>query len=200
MSATTGPLRVVGSGARAADDLDRAAGRDRSTETAAALADVVREHLPSLMRYATVLTGDPHTAGDVVGEVLLRAHARWVRIGMLERPDLYLRRMVTNEHLSWRRRWHVRSIRPVDDEVLHASASPEGDHAQRVVEDDALWHRLSTLTARQRTVLVLRYYEGLDDADIATVMGTSRATVRSHASQALASLRAQQSTDPKEKP
>lgn len=209
MSAATGPLRLAGSTRRAgpadpadavdADDpADGAAGRHRAEGTPAALTDVVREQLPSLMRYATVLTGDPHTAGDIVGEVLLRAHTRWVRIGLLERPDLYLRRMVTNEHLSWRRRWHVRNIRPVDDDVLHASAPPSGDHAQRVVEDDALWRRLSALTARQRTVLVLRYYEGLDDADVATVMGTSRATVRSHASRALASLRAQQPTDPKE--
>ncbi|NAZ75958.1 sigma-70 family RNA polymerase sigma factor [Kineococcus sp. T13] len=154
---------------------------------------MVRAHLPGLLRYATVLTGDGHTAADIVQEVLLRAHVRWRRIALLERPDLYLRRMVTNEHLSWRRRWHVRTIRPASDEVLAAHGDPHGDHAERVAADDAVWHRLSALPARQRTVLVLRYYEGLDDAEIASVLGTSAVTVRSHASRALATLRR---TDP----
>ncbi|MGW6129848.1 RNA polymerase sigma factor [Cellulomonas sp. NPDC055163] len=156
---------------------------------ASALDDVVRAHLPGLLRYATVLTGDGHTAADLVQEVLLRAHVRWTRIALMERPDLYLRRMVTNEHLSWRRRWHVRTIRPAADEVLAAHLDPEGDHAHHVVEDDAMWRRLEALPPRQRTVLVLRYYEGLDDLEIAGVLGTSGATVRSHASRALATLR-----------
>ncbi|MBO3088670.1 SigE family RNA polymerase sigma factor [Cellulomonas dongxiuzhuiae] len=153
------------------------------------LDEVVRAHLPGLLRYATVLTGDGHTAADLVQEVLLRAHVRWTRIGLLERPDLYLRRMVTNEHLSWRRRWHVRTVHPSSDDVLAAHADPARDHAHRVVEDDAMWRRLSELPPRQRTVLVLRYYEGLADPEIAQVLGTSAATVRSHASRALATLR-----------
>jgi RNA polymerase sigma-70 factor (sigma-E family) len=153
------------------------------------LDDVVRAHLPGLLRYATVLTGDPHTAADLVQEVLLRAHVRWTRIALTARPDLYLRRMVTNEHLSWRRRWHVRNVRPVADTTLADHVVPARDHAQHVVEDDAMWRQLSTLPPRQRAVLVLRYYEGLSDPEIASVLGTSSATVRSHASRALATLR-----------
>lgn len=154
-----------------------------------ALDEVVRDHLPGLLRYATVLVGDGHTAADLVQEVLLRAHVRWTRISLMERPDLYLRRMVTNEHLSWRRRWHVRTIHPAADDVLAAHADPHGDHAEHVVQDDAMWRHLAALPPRQRTVLVLRYYEGLSDPEIATVLGTSSATVRSHASRALAALR-----------
>jgi RNA polymerase sigma-70 factor (sigma-E family) len=154
------------------------------------LDDVVRAHLPGLLRYATVLVGDEHTAADLVQEVLLRAHVRWHRIALMDRPDLYLRRMVTNEHLSWRRRWHVRTIRPAADEVLAAHAGTRADHAHGIVEEDAMWHHLTALPPRQRTVLVLRYYEGLSDVEIAGVLGTSAPTVRSHASRALATLRA----------
>ena len=153
------------------------------------LDDVVRAQLPGLLRYATVLTGDGQTAADLVQEVLLRAHVRWTRIAMMERPDLYLRRMVTNEHLSWRRRWSTRNVRPESDETLAVHVDPQLDHAQHVVEDDAMWRRLETLPPRQRAVLVLRYYEGLSDPEIAGVLGTSAATVRSHASRALAALR-----------
>ena len=157
------------------------------------LDELVRTHLPGLLRYATVLVGDQHTAADLVQEVLLRAHQRWHRIALTDRPDLYLRRMVTNEHLSWRRRWHVRMIQPTDDDVLARREGITRDHAQDHAEGDAMWRRLEQLPPRQRTVLVLRYYEGLVDAEIATVLGTSPATVRSHASRALATLRR---TDP----
>lgn len=177
--ATTGPVPL-------------ARGADR------ALDEVVRDHLPGLLRYATVLTGDGHTAADLVQEVLLRAHVRWTRIALMDRPDLYLRRMVTNEHLSWRRRWHVRTIHPAADDVLAAHADPHGDHADDVVRDDAMWQHLAALPPRQRTVLVLRYYEGLSDPEIATVLGTSGATVRSHASRALAALRQTDLTTPPE--
>jgi len=163
------------------------------------LDDVVRVHLPGLVRYATVLTGDGHTAADLVQEVLLRAHVRWNRIAMMERPDLYLRRMVTNEHLSWRRRWSTRNVRPESDETLAVHVDPQLDHAQHVVEDDAMWRQLAMLPPRQRAVLVLRYYEGLSDAEIASVLGTSGATVRSHASSALATLRHSDLSTPPEK-
>lgn len=162
------------------------------------LDEVVQTYLPGLLRYATVLTGDGHVAADLVQEVLLRAHVRWTRISLLDRPDLYLRRMVTNEHLSWRRRWHVRTIRPATDEVLAAHAEVYADHADAVAQDDTLWRHLATLPPRQRTVLVLRYYECLTDAEIATVLGTSSATVRSHASRALATLRTTDLTTPPE--
>ncbi|WP_082659621.1 RNA polymerase sigma factor [Cellulomonas sp. B6] len=173
-------------------------GGPAATADGRALDDVVRTHLPGLLRYATVLTGDGHTAADLVQEVLLRAHVRWKRIALLDRPDLYLRRMVTNEHLSWRRRWHVRTVHPADDDVLAHHAAPQPDHADTVVQDDAMWRHLAALPPRQRTVLVLRYYEGLSDAEIATVLDTSGATVRSHASRALQALRRTDLTTPPE--
>jgi RNA polymerase sigma-70 factor (sigma-E family) len=161
--------------------------------SAGTLDELVRTHLAGLIRYATVLVGDQHTAADLVQEVLLRAHQRWRRIALTDRPDLYLRRMVTNEHLSWRRRWHVRMIRPTADDALVGHAGTGGDHAEHLAQEDAMWHRLEQLPPRQRTVLVLRYYEGLADVEIATVLGTSPATVRSHAARALTTLR---NTDP----
>ena len=57
------------------------------------------------------------------------------------------------------------------------------------MDADELWHRLATLGRKQRAVLVLRYYEQLDDDAIADLIGCSPATVRSHASRALKILR-----------
>ncbi|HXJ26149.1 MAG TPA: sigma factor [Streptosporangiaceae bacterium] len=61
-------------------------------------------HLITVQRFATVLTGDRVRGDDLVQEVLVRAHARWRRIGSLDRPEFYIRKMILNEFLSSRRR------------------------------------------------------------------------------------------------
>ncbi|MDT0164009.1 sigma-70 family RNA polymerase sigma factor [Actinotalea sp. AC32] len=149
-----------------------------------------RARMGDLLRYATALTGDPHQGADVVQEVLVRASSRWRRIRLTGRPDLYVKRMITNEHLSWRRRWHTRTVVATDDAALHALAPASADPATGVVDRDDVRRRLASLTPRQRTVLVLRYYEGMDDADISQVLGLAPSTVRSTAARALLSLRA----------
>ncbi|XVV16975.1 SigE family RNA polymerase sigma factor [Actinoplanes sp. CA-131856] len=147
--------------------------------------------LPSLMRYAVVLTGDNDLAQDVVQEVLARAQVRWRRISEADSPEAYVRRMVLNEYLSWRRSWAVRHVHAVGERLVEIddARSMSNDHAQDVVEADALWNRLATLGRKQRAVLVLRYYEQLDDDSIADLLDCTPATVRSHASRALKSLR-----------
>ncbi len=147
--------------------------------------------LPSLLRYAVVLTGDRDLAQDVVQEVLARAQVRWRRISEAEAPEAYVRRMVLNEYLSWRRSWAVRNVHVVGERLVELDDARGGvrDHADGVVMADVLWRRLSTLGRKQRAVLVLRYYEQLDDEQIADLLGCSPATVRSHASRALKTLR-----------
>jgi RNA polymerase sigma-70 factor (sigma-E family) len=150
--------------------------------------------LPGLLRYAVVLTGDQELAQDVVQEVLARAQVKWGRIEKAGSPDAYVRQMVLNEYLSWRRRWAVRNIQAVGERLVdlgdrHASTR---DHAYDVVETDALWARLATLPRKQRAVLVLRYYEQLSDSEIATLLDCAPVTVRSNASKALATLRLQE--------
>ena len=60
--------------------------------------------LAAVLRFATVLTGDRALAEDVVQEVLIRAHARWRKIGLLNRPESYIRKMIVNEFISAKRR------------------------------------------------------------------------------------------------
>ncbi|WP_305782366.1 SigE family RNA polymerase sigma factor [Symbioplanes lichenis] len=147
--------------------------------------------LPSLLRYAVVLTGDRELGQDVVQEVLARAQLKWRRISEADSPEAYVRRMVLNEYLSWRRSWAVRNVHAVGERLADLDDQRRGvqDHADSVVEADALWNRLATLGRKQRAVLVLRYYEQLDDNQIADLLGCTPATVRSHASRALKTLR-----------
>ncbi len=150
---------------------------------------VVRDELPALLRYATALCGEPEQARDLVQEVLARAYARWDRIGTADRPAAYLMRMVTNEFVSWRRRWSTRSIIASDAGVFER-ADPDGtDHGETLAVREDLEQRLRRLPRRQQAALVLHFLEGLDYAHAAQVLGCAEGTVRSACSRGLATLR-----------
>lgn len=146
--------------------------------------------LDAVLRYAVVLTNDRGLAEDLVQEVLIRAHSRWDQISGLDHPEAYIRRMVTNEFLSWRRKWA--RIVPSSDASLDR---PAPDRSGEVVERTAMLAEVARLPRRQRAVLVLRYYEGLSDADIAEILGCSPTTVRGYAFRALARLRVEMTPD-----
>jgi len=142
--------------------------------------------LPAVLRFAGVLTADRALAEDVVQEVLIRASKRWDQLDRLDRPELYVRKMIVNEYLSWRRRsWRILPTGTASD--FDDRVTP--DHAGQYAERDALLAELGKLPRRQRAVLVLRYYQGLSDAEIADVLGCRPGTVRGYASRALAALR-----------
>jgi RNA polymerase sigma-70 factor (sigma-E family) len=149
--------------------------------------EYLRYRLGPLLRFATVVTCNPHLAEDVVQEVLARAHPRWNHLARLEQPDAYLKRMVVNEYLSWRRR--AARVVAVDLSTLLAAAPSAPDHAVIISERADLIGRIAALTPKQRAVIALRYYDGRTDAEIAAVLGCGEGTVRSHASRALATLR-----------
>ncbi|HEU5475759.1 MAG TPA: SigE family RNA polymerase sigma factor [Actinophytocola sp.] len=155
--------------------------------------EFLRDQLPALVRYAGVLTADSHLAQDLTQDALVRAHAGWARIGRLDRPDLYVRHMITNGYLSWRRRWATRSVRRVAEAALLDRAVP--DPADRLADRDQLAALLATLSRRQRAVLVLRFYEGRSDEEIGAILGCTAVTVRSHVSRALAGLRQRAGAD-----
>jgi RNA polymerase sigma-70 factor (sigma-E family) len=141
--------------------------------------------LPALLAFAIVLTGQRATAEDVTQEVLIRAHGRWDQIARLDRPELYVRKMVLNEFLSWRRRsWRtVPAANPVPVQDRTA------DHAAACDEHAAMVAQIGKLPRRQRAVLALRYYEDRSDAEIAELLGCTPSAVRAYASRALAALR-----------
>src|SRR5215471_7198676 len=139
-----------------------------------------------LLRFAYVLCGDRHLAEDLVQDVLARAHRHWRRVEA-ENPDAYLRTALVRAHLSWRRR------RSSTERVSATTPEPTAtspDFAQDLASRDEMWKLLATLPRTQRAVLVLRFYEGLDDQRIAEVLGCAPVTVRVHASRAMATLRA----------
>jgi RNA polymerase sigma-70 factor (sigma-E family) len=149
--------------------------------------------LGAVVRFAAVLAGERALAEDIVQEVLIRAHARWDQIGCLDRPEAYVRKMIVNEYLSWRRRsWRLVPAGALEAGPDRPGRDPAVDHAER----DALLAEVGRLPRRQKAVLVLRYYEALSDPEIAEVLGCTPGTVRGYASRALATLRVDLSRTP----
>jgi RNA polymerase sigma-70 factor (sigma-E family) len=142
--------------------------------------------LDPLLRYATVVTCNPHLAQDIVQDVLLRAQSRWRRIGAMDAPEQYVRRMILNEFLSWRRRPAARLI--PRDPVTFDAAGP-GNAEATVDERDQLLRLIAALPPKQRAVIALRYYEDLSDQEIAGLLGCRPVTVRTQAMRALSTLR-----------
>ncbi|MFI5909515.1 sigma-70 family RNA polymerase sigma factor [Dactylosporangium sp. NPDC051541] len=150
--------------------------------------EFVSARLGALVRYATVVCWDPYLAEDVVQNVLLRLQSRWGHIGGLEAPERYVRRMVVNEFLSWRRRPSSRQVsRPT--EVLDPLMAPEPDPSGRFDERDTMIRLIGALPRRQRAVVALRFYEELEIAEIAELMQCRPVTVRTHLMRAMAALR-----------
>ena len=134
---------------------------------------------PALARTAYLLTGDHHLAQDLVQAALIQAVKHWRRIHTS--PEAYVRRAMYHQNISWWRR------RRITETALqgHDGAAGGGDTDLRLTLDQAL----ARLTPKQRTVLVLRFYEDLTEAETARTLGLSTSTVKSTTRQALARLR-----------
>lgn len=141
---------------------------------------------PALLRTAYLLTGDHHSAEDLVQLTLAKVYLSWDKVQKREVIDGYARRILINENNSiWRRAWKKRELSTdqVPERVPFHDSYDEG-------QGSALWDFVQTLPKKQRAVIVLRYYEQLSEAEIADVLGISTGTVKSQASRALATLRA----------
>lgn len=162
--------------------------QDKDQEFAAYMA----ARQPSLLRTAYLLTGDQHTAEDLVQTALAKLYLSWDKVQRRELIDGYVRRILVNENNSlWRRSWKRREV---TTEYLPDSPAPsqEADDGQ----GDALWEFVQTLPKKQRAAIVLRYYEELSEAETAAVLGVSVGTVKSQTSRALATMRAKVADHP----
>lgn len=141
--------------------------------------DFVHARGPALARTAYLLTGDHHLAEDLVQHALMQAARHWERIETS--PEAYIRRSMYNANISrWRRKRFVES--PLGSyDAPHEAADP----TLRLSLEQAL----RRLTPRQRTVLVLRYFEDLTEVQTAATLGISAGAVKSMTRQALRRLR-----------
>jgi RNA polymerase sigma-70 factor (sigma-E family) len=151
--------------------------------------DFVQARYQSLLRTSYLLTGSRPAAEDLLQTVLTNLYVSWPRARRAGNVEAYARRALVNELISLkRRRW---TTEVVSDKVVEMLApARDSGLAEAVAESQSMWQALGGLSDRQRAVLVLRYYEGLTEAEIGAVLGISPGTVKSHAHAALAALAA----------
>ena len=150
--------------------------------------EFVRARTAALLRSAYLLTGDQHLAEDLVQSALARTHRAWRRLHRSGNAEAYTRRTMYNLQVSWWRRRRVAEVLPGDLPDRRATGYENSDGITlRLLLRDAL----SRLTAKQRAILVLRFFEDLSETQAAEQLGVSVGTVKSQTSKALARLRAQ---------
>jgi RNA polymerase sigma-70 factor (sigma-E family) len=165
--------------------MSRWLGRDR--EASVSFEEFVQGCSPRLFRTALLLAGqDRGAAEDLLQLALERAYRHWGLVCRSGEPERYVRRILANAAND---RWR-RAVRRPERPLGPGEAGPvTEDQADAVAERDFLIRALAGLPPRQRTVLVLRYYNDLSEAEIAGVLGCSVGTVKSQASRGLARLR-----------
>jgi RNA polymerase sigma-70 factor (sigma-E family) len=152
----------------------------------------------ALLRTAYVLTGDLHSAEDLLQTALAKAYLSWGKLRDPRAADGYVRTIMVNEHTSWWRRAWRRREQSTDDlpepraDGGSAAAGFGGatvDQTQLAGERDAMWTLVQSLPPKQKAAVVLRFYEDMSEAETARILGVSVGTVKSQTSRAVAHLR-----------
>jgi RNA polymerase sigma-70 factor (sigma-E family) len=159
---------------------------ERVSETGR-LGELYRLHAGDAARLAYLITGDRALAEDLVQEAFVRLYGKFRDLRNPDAFEGYLRRTVVNLARS-----HFRH-RKVERKYLEGAGKPEAGRpvaAPDVGERDELWTMLQALPERQRTAIVLRFYEDLSEASTAEAMGCPVGTVKSLVSRGLERLRA----------
>jgi RNA polymerase sigma-70 factor (sigma-E family) len=164
-----------------------------SSQIDAAFEEFFRAKSAHLLRLALLLTGWNVAVAEDLTQITLERIYRRRRL-LFGRPEArpsiepYVRRVLVNAAIDWRRGLHRRPELPLDValDVAQESAVQIDD---QVADRDLLLRALASVPQRQRAVLVLRYWEDLTDAEIAATLDCGVGTVRSQASRGLAKLR-----------
>jgi RNA polymerase sigma-70 factor (sigma-E family) len=173
--------------------VERTLGHLRALDTASAevssrpmtLEDLYRQQRMRMVRLAILLVDDPATAEDVVQEAFTGLYRNWSGLRDASAAIGYLRTAVVNGSRSvLRRRKTAREYQPPHQ----ANARSAESLAMLTAEHRAVVGALTQLPPRQREILVLRYYGGLSEAEIAEATGVSKGTVKSAASRGLETL------------
>ncbi|MEV6005332.1 SigE family RNA polymerase sigma factor [Streptomyces sp. NPDC051976] len=154
---------------------ERAAARAKAAEAEAAFTAYVQERRASLYATAYHLTGDRFAAEDLLQSALFSTYRAWDRISDKAAVGGYLRRTMTNLHIS---AWRRRKLNEYPTEELPETVG-DTDEMGGTELRAVLWQALARLPEQQRTMLVLRYYEGRTDPEIADILGISVGTVKS---------------------
>lgn len=150
--------------------------------------EFVDAHGARLLRVAYLLTGNQVDAEDLLQDALVTIYRRWRVVREAGNTRAYTRKVLVNQHLSQVRKKSLRIVQLRDVGIAEATAVA-GDVGDSIARADQLRSALVALPPRQRTALVLSFYEGLGDDEIGGLMGIRPSTVRGFIARGLGTLR-----------
>ena len=186
-----GAIATASAGQFAAQEMEAAAQEFSS---------IVQAHRPQIFRFLLSSTRDVDLAETLTQECFLKAHRNWEGFRGESSVMTWLMRIAINlEKDHWRNRrlqfWRHTRTNSVDlDEASEWLPSGERSAEQKMLAREQVahvWKAVEGLSARQRTVFLLRYVEDQDLSEIAQVTGLSEGTVKAHLSRALVKVRAE---------
>jgi len=154
-------------------------------ETRAILAQLHHDHYTHLVRLACLLVDRVDVAEDVVQDAFVRLHGSLDRIADPADRPAYLRSIVMNVARSRLRRRQVARRHPPVPEV---PIGPSDAGALLREDQREVIAALRTLPTRQRECLVLRFYGNCTEAEIASTLGITTGSVKTHVSRAMAAM------------
>jgi RNA polymerase sigma-70 factor (ECF subfamily) len=152
---------------------------------AKAFAALVRAHQGSVFSIGLRMLNRRDAAEDLAQDVFLQLYRRLGDIESLEHMGFWLRRVASNLAIDWLRRLPYTSTQPLDEEV----PMPAAENAQDPLMDRELARLLNDLSPAARAVMLLRYQEDRDLAEIGTMLEMPVNTVKSHIKRSLTLLR-----------
>lgn len=154
----------------------------RTRPSGADFDDFYRSNYPTVTRLAYSLCGSLTVAEELAQEAFVAAHRRWRRVADFDRPDLWVRRVVINRSISFRRK------QASERRALKRISSRPSATAEPVLADEEVWRALRSLSRRQCEVLALVYVEDRPIAEVAAVLRLGEETVRTHLKRGRAAL------------
>lgn len=158
---------------------------ERAERQAGRLEELYERHAADAVRLAYLVTSDRELARDIAQDAFVRVAGRFRHLRYPDAFDAYLRRTVVNLCLS-----HFRHQRVEREYLQREGAAPEVvAEPTELGTRDELRRALGRLPLRQRTAIVLRYYQDLPESEVATAMRCSVTAARSLVSRGMETLR-----------
>jgi RNA polymerase sigma-70 factor (ECF subfamily) len=154
--------------------------------------DFFRREYHAVVALAFALTGRAAAAEELAQDAFLVTYRSWVKVSSYEMPAAFVRRVVANMSVSFRRRLAAEARA-----MTRVASRPAAWAAPLSAPDADFWRSVRSLPRRQAQVLALRYLEDRSDAEIAHILGCSEATVRVHLHNGRSALALRLGIDPK---
>lgn len=133
-----------------------------------------RREYAGVATVAMVLSRNPAVAEDLAQEAFLRADRRWDEVGLYDRPEAWVRRVVINLAVSRFRRLRAEA------KAFSRLGLPRSEVLDLTPEDQHFWAAVRRLPTRQAQVVALHYLEDRSVTDIASLLGVSEGSVKTH--------------------